>query len=91
MGAISNLIVDSKKVIYVIFILFLALGIYYGKWKSEKIIVWDTIVYYEYLTAAFMFNDMTFEFAHSLPEDFEVTFGLKRAQMVSDTLRLQWA
>jgi len=62
---------SSKSVIYLIFILFLSLGFYYGKWRTEKIIQWDTIVYYEYLTAAFMFNDMSFEFAFQLPDDFD--------------------
>lgn len=62
---------NSKSAIFLIFLVFLSLGFYYGKWRTEKIIQWDTIVYYEYLTAAFMFNDISFEFAYSLPDDFD--------------------
>ena len=47
------------------------MGFYYGRWRTEQIIVWDTIVYYEYLTAAFMFNDISFQFAFELPDDFD--------------------
>jgi len=70
-GSILNLFGNSKGAISVIFILFISFGFYYGKWRTEKIIQWDTIVYYEYLTAAFMFNDMSFGFIYSMPDDFD--------------------
>lgn len=71
LSSILNVFRNSKKAIYLIAVLYVALAIYYGKYRTEKVIVWDTIVYYEYLTAAFMFNDLSFEFAKNLPEDFD--------------------
>ncbi len=43
--------------------------------RTQKTITHDVIYYYEYLTAAFMFNDMSFQFAYELPDDFESGSG----------------
>ncbi|MCO6499616.1 MAG: hypothetical protein J5I47_04455 [Vicingus serpentipes] len=40
-------------------------------WKDNKVIVHDVVSYYEYLPAAFIFNDLSFEYVDNLPFDFE--------------------
>ena len=69
--SLSKLFTSSKKTIYIIFTLYVGLGFYFGNWRTQKIIQWDVIVYYEYLTAAFVFNDLTFSFIDDLPDDFD--------------------
>ncbi len=41
------------------------------KWNYEKVIANDSIIYYEYLPAAFIFNDMSFSFLQDPPADFK--------------------
>ena len=56
---------------------------WYGKnlnsWGKNRVIQNDVISYYAYLPAAFIFNDLSFEFAKSLPEDFDGTIWLQEA------------
>lgn len=68
---IKSILTDSKKTIYLIFIIYLLAGLYFGSWRTQKIITHDVIIYYQYLTATFMFNDLSFEFAYNLPKDFD--------------------
>lgn len=39
-------------------------------WKNNAVITSDTTIYYEYLPAAIIFNDLSFEFVNNLPDDF---------------------
>ena len=43
------------------------------QWKDNKVIQSDAVVYYEYLPAAFIFKDLSFNFLNDLPEDFKGT------------------
>jgi len=40
------------------------------RWQTNKIIDSDAIIYYEYLPAAFIFNDLSFEFTNNFPRGF---------------------
>lgn len=42
-----------------------------SKWKRNLVINNDAVSYYSYLPATFIYNDLTFRFADSLPRDFE--------------------
>lgn len=68
----------SKKTIWGILVCYILLGFYFGSWRTEKIVTNDVIIYYEYLTAAFVFNDLTFEFAFDLPDDFDGEIWLEK-------------
>ncbi len=46
-------------------------GIKVAKWRTNDIINHDVISYWAYLPAAFIYHDLSFEFASDLPEDFE--------------------
>lgn len=39
-------------------------------WRKNEIIISDVTIYYEYLPATFIFNDLSFNFIDSLPKDF---------------------
>lgn len=39
-------------------------------WKTNHVIHNDSIIYYEYLPATFIFKDLTFDFVSNLPSDF---------------------
>lgn len=39
-------------------------------WANNNVITNDVIIYYEYLPAAIIFNDLSFEFSKQLPNDF---------------------
>jgi hypothetical protein len=43
------------------------------KWNNERVIANDSIIYYEYLPAALIFNDMSFSFLKDAPIDFNGT------------------
>ena len=47
-------------------------------WETNSIIENDTISYYEYLPAAVIFKDLSFEFKNNLPEDFNGTIWVNR-------------
>lgn len=47
------------------------------QWQRDNVIVSDGIVYYEYLPAAFIFNDLTFQFTETLPPDFDGTIWVE--------------
>lgn len=66
-----NIFGSSKKTICIVAIYYLVFGFYFGSWRTERTITHDTTIYYEYLTAAFMFNDLSFKFAEELPNDFD--------------------
>ena len=65
---------------------------WYGKnlntWGKNKIIQNDVVSYYAYLPATFIFNDLTFEFTKTLPEDFEGTIWLQTAPSGKPILRM---
>lgn len=68
-----------KMILYVAF--FLLYVIYNTKtWKTKKVIGSDAVVYYEYLPAAFIFNDMSFNFRKNLPEDFTGTIWVEEIE-----------
>ena len=73
-------------------VLMLVICGWYGKnldtWGKNKIIQNDVISYYAYLPAAFIFNDLTFEFATHLPEGFEGTIWLQTAPNGKQILRM---
>lgn len=47
------------------------------QWQRDNVIVSDGIVYYEYLPAAFIFNDLSFNFTNNLPADFDGTIWIE--------------
>jgi len=47
------------------------------QWQRDNVIVSDGIVYYEYLPAAFIFNDLSFNFTKNLPADFDGTIWVE--------------
>ena len=50
------------------------------RWNANLIIGSDAIVYYEYLPAAFIFNDLSFEFLKELPNDFNGTIWVNPSE-----------
>lgn len=59
--------------IYVYFLICFVWGyaiVHNENWKYNNVITNDSIIYYEYLPAAFVFNDLSFEFIDNLPKDF---------------------
>lgn len=65
---------------------------WYGKnldtWGKNKVIQNDVISYYAYLPATFIFTDLSFEFAKSLPADFEGQIWLQTAPNGKPILRM---
>jgi hypothetical protein len=61
--SIKTILVVGFVLIYVVFNT--------KKWKDNLVIQSDVVGYYEYLPAAFIFNDMSFNFINNLPEDFK--------------------
>ncbi len=65
---------------------------WYGKnldtWGKNQIIRDDVVSYYAYLPAAFIFNDLDFEFIKNLPEDFEGTIWVHAAPNGKPLLRM---
>lgn len=49
-------------------------GLYYKKWESHNIIKSDAIVYYSFLPAAFIYNDLSFQFYKTERLDQEAAF-----------------
>ncbi len=70
---IKNIGFSSKKSIWLIGIVYVTLAFSFANWNHNKIIQADAIVYYQYLTAAFQFNDMSFSFIYDMPDDFDGT------------------
>lgn len=75
-----NPLCSSKRTLVFIAICFLGTALYFGTWKSKKIITSDVVIYYEYLTAGLMFNDLSFDFAFNLPEDFDGEIWLESTE-----------
>ncbi len=65
---------------------------WYGKnldtWGKNKVIQNDVIMYYAYLPATFIFNDLNFEFATKLPADFEGQIWLQTSPTGKPILRM---
>ncbi|PJB15089.1 MAG: hypothetical protein CO118_05185 [Flavobacteriales bacterium CG_4_9_14_3_um_filter_32_8] len=62
--------------IYVYFIICFTWGyaiVHNENWKTDNVITNDSIIYYEYLPAALIFNDLSFDFIDSPPKDFNGT------------------
>jgi len=61
-------------------VLILIAAAWYGKnlntWGKNRVIQHDVISYYAYLPAAIIFSDLSFEFAKTLPNDFDGTIWL---------------
>lgn len=68
----------SKYTVYGILLSYILIGFYFGYWRTERIVKNDVIIYYEYLTAAYMFNDLSFDFAFELPDDFDGDIWLEK-------------
>ena len=49
-------------------------------WKQDRIIDWDTMIYYSYLPATFIHNDITFEFTKTDIEKYSRRFWAIRSQ-----------
>ncbi len=73
-----NPLESSKKALVFVAVCFMGTALYFGNWKSNKIIAHDVVIYYQYLTAGFMFQDMSFDFAYKLPEDFDGEIWLNK-------------
>lgn len=64
-------ILNEIRVPYLILIVWLVIIFQVSApWKNRIVINNDTVVYYEYLPAFFIFKDPTFKFASKLPENF---------------------
>lgn len=65
---------------------------WYGKnldtWGKNKVIQNDVIMYYAYLPATFIFNDLNFDFATKLPTDFEGQIWLQTSPTGKPILRM---
>jgi hypothetical protein len=65
---------------------------WYGKnldtWGNNKVIQNDVIMYYAYLPATFIFNDLNFEFTKNLPADFEGQIWLQTTPIGKPILRM---
>lgn len=48
------------------------------KWNFEKVISHDSLIYYEYLPAALVFNDMSFNFLNNKPFDYNGRFWVTK-------------
>jgi hypothetical protein len=58
---------------YIFFIIGFSWGytiVHNENWKFNNVITNDSIIYYEYLPATFIFNDVSFYFVDNLPSDF---------------------
>jgi len=77
---IEGLFLSSKKLLYFIFAVYMLYGFYFGNWRTESIIQHDVIIYYEYLTATFMFDDLSFNFASDLPDNFDGQIWLTQGE-----------
>jgi hypothetical protein len=72
-----NIVNNSKqyKFTFIVLILILIVATWYGnylkKWKNNEIINNDVIMYYAYLPATFIYDDITFGFTKNLPPNFE--------------------
>lgn len=65
---------------------------WYGKnldtWGKNKVIQNDVIMYYAYLPATFIFNDLNFDFTKDLPADFEGQIWLQTTPIGKPILRM---
>lgn len=65
---------------------------WYGKnldtWGKNKVIQNDVIMYYAYLPATFIFNDLNFDFTKNLPADFEGQIWLQTTPIGKPILRM---
>ncbi|HPE78156.1 MAG TPA: hypothetical protein PLC80_18825 [Draconibacterium sp.] len=73
-------------------VLVLIICAWYGKnlntWGKNKVIQNDVIMYYAYLPATFIFNDLNFEFTTKLPADFEGQIWLQTSPTGKPILRM---
>ncbi len=73
-------------------VLVLLVCAWYGKnlntWGKNKVIQNDVIMYYAYLPATFIFNDLNFEFTTKLPADFEGQIWLQTSPTGKPILRM---
>ncbi|MBK6283368.1 MAG: hypothetical protein IPF54_12585 [Draconibacterium sp.] len=73
-------------------VLVLLVCAWYGKnlntWGKNKVIQKDVILYYAYLPATFIFNDLNFEFTTKLPVDFEGQIWLQTSPTEKPILRM---
>jgi len=75
----KNLIKKNRVSYYIVLILgFILLYVILNtkQWQRDNVIVSDGVIYYEYLPAAFIFNDLSFSFLNDLPADFDGTIWL---------------
>ncbi|HSM47930.1 MAG TPA: hypothetical protein VK872_08970, partial [Draconibacterium sp.] len=65
---------------------------WYGRnldtWGNNKVIQNDVIMYYAYLPATFIFNDLNFDFTKNLPADFEGQIWLQTTPIGKPILRM---
>lgn len=76
----KNLVKNNRISYYAVLILgFILLYVILNtkQWQRDNVIVSDGIVYYEYLPAAFIFNDLSFNFVNDLPADFDGTIWVE--------------
>jgi 4-amino-4-deoxy-L-arabinose transferase-like glycosyltransferase len=78
----------SKFAIALILLVCAWYGANLDTWGKNQIIKDDVVSYYAYLPAAFIFNDLDFEFIKNLPEDFEGTIWVQTAPNGKPLLRM---
>lgn len=78
----------SKVTIFVVMIICAWYGKNLNTWGKNKVIQNDVNIYYAYLPATFIFNDLSFEFIKNLPADFEGQIWLQTAPSGKPILRM---
>jgi hypothetical protein len=63
-------------------------GIDHKKWKTNEVINNDACIYYAYLPASFIYNDLTFSFTGNLPPGFEGRIWLLNAPNGHSVLKM---
>ena len=78
----------SIAVLFLTVIIVSVLGKNVKRWKNNEIINNDVVVYYAYLPAFFIYNDLTFHFVDSLPADFKGRIWTFKAPNENNTLKM---
>lgn len=83
---------NQRKFTFLISIIILIAACWYGinvkKWAKNDIINNDACIYYAYLPASFIYNDLTFEFAKNLPPGFEGRIWTLNAENGNPVLKM---
>ncbi|HNU47732.1 MAG TPA: hypothetical protein PKM40_02800, partial [Bacteroidia bacterium] len=57
----------SKLSVLIIFIAFCVFAFNNKKWQKEEVLCYDSMIYYTYLPATFIYHDLSLDFIFDLP------------------------